>query len=156
MDRVQIVEFPETKIAVIEHRGSPALEHQSVLKLVQWRKANQMPPSAVHRSYGIHYNDPFHVAPQAYRVDLAVSVQQDVPENDFGVINKVIPALRCAMARHLGSRTNVSTAKFLMEKWLPQSGETLADFPVFFHYVNVGPDIKEDDMITDVYLPIQP
>ncbi len=29
---VQIVNFPETKIAVIEHHGSLELEHQSVKK----------------------------------------------------------------------------------------------------------------------------
>jgi hypothetical protein len=23
-------------------------------------------------------------------------------------------------------------------------------FPIFFHYVNVGPDVGEEDMITDV------
>ena len=23
------------------------------------------------------------------------------------------------------------------------------------HYVNVGPDVREEDMITDVYLPLQ-
>lgn len=154
MDRVEIVDFPETKIAVVEHRGSPALEHQSVLKLISWRKENNLPPSEAHKSYGIHYNDFRHIAPQAYRVDLAVSVEDDVGDNDYGVINKTIPALRCAKARHIGSRSNVTTAYFLMEKWLPESGAELADFPIFFHYVNVGPGIKEDEMITDVYLPI--
>jgi len=29
------------------------------------------------------------------------------------------------------------------------------DFPVFFHYVNVGPDVPEHEMITDVYLPLR-
>jgi AraC family transcriptional regulator len=29
------------------------------------------------------------------------------------------------------------------------------DFPIFFHYGNVGPDVKEAEMITDVYLPLK-
>ena len=44
---------------------------------------------------------------------------------------------------------------FLYREWLPQSGERLGDFPIFFHYVNVGPEVKEHDMITDVYLPLK-
>jgi AraC family transcriptional regulator len=29
------------------------------------------------------------------------------------------------------------------------------DFPVFFHHVNVGPNVAEYQMITDVYLPLR-
>jgi AraC family transcriptional regulator len=151
---VKIVNFPETKIAVIEHHGPPELEHESVKKLVSWRIANKLPPSDVHRSYGIHFNNPKQIAPSDYRVDLCVSVEHVVEENEFGVVNKVIPALRCGKARHYGSRNNVSAAQYLFEQWLPQSGEKCAKFPLFFHYLNVGPEIKEDDMVTDVYLPI--
>jgi AraC family transcriptional regulator len=69
-------------------------------------------------------------------------------------LNKTIPAGRCAIARHTGSREDIPVAAWLYKVWLPASGETLRDFPVFFHYVNVGPDIKPEDMITDIYLPI--
>ncbi len=150
---VRIVDFPETKVAVLEHRGSPALEHESVKKLISWRLENRLPPSE-HRSYGVHYNDPRTVEPSEYRVDLCLSVEDDISPNPYGVVNKIIPACRCAVARHLGSRQNVAAAAYLHETWLPESGEKLADFPVFFHYVNVGPDVQEHQMITDVYLPL--
>jgi hypothetical protein len=29
------------------------------------------------------------------------------------------------------------------------------DFPMSFHYVDVGPNVREEEMITDVYLPIK-
>jgi AraC family transcriptional regulator len=151
---VEIVMFPETKIAVVEHCGSPSLEHESVYKLIKWRKENKVPASALHRSYGIHYNDPTKVLPSNYRVDLGVSIIDEVTENSYGVVAKVIPALRCAKLRHLGSRENVIAAKVLYEQWLPNSNEKLAKFPIFFHYVNVGPHISASEMITDVYLPI--
>lgn len=152
---VEIVDFPETKIAVIEHCGAPEKEYESVRKLIAWRMANKLPPSQLHKSYGIHYNDPNKVSPSEYRVDLAVSVQDDISANSFGVVNKIIPALKCAKIRHLGSRENVTSARYLRGEWLESSGEQLADFPVFFHYVNVGPDIQTTDMITDVYLPLR-
>ena len=76
-------------------------------------------------------------------------------DNSYGVKNKIIPSGKCALARHIGSRENVTAAIYLYKEWLPQSGEKLRDFPVFFHYVNVGPDISEEEMITDIYLPIE-
>jgi len=151
---VKIVNFPVTKVAVLEHRGSPALEHESVKKLISWRIENKLPPEK-HKSYGVHYNNPATTPPDEYRVDLCISIDQEISPNSHGVINKVIPAGRCAVARHLGSRNNVTAAAYLYEQWLPQSGEELRDYPVFFHYVNVGKDIQEQEMITDVYLPLQ-
>ena len=66
---VQTVDFPETKVAVLEHRGSPALEYESVRKLIAWRFENRLTPDR-HRSYGVHYNDPRTTPPVEYRVDL--------------------------------------------------------------------------------------
>ncbi len=152
---VQFVNFPKTKVAALEHHGSPALENESINKFIEWRKENKLPPSDIHRSYGIHYNDPNTTLPADYRVDLCVSIEHEVAENDYGIITKTIPSLRCAKVRYIGSRENMTTARDLYKTWLPNSGEKLADFPIFFHYVNVGPQIKESDMITDVYLPIQ-
>ena len=75
--------------------------------------------------------------------------------NRFGIVDKVIPRNRCALARDVGTRYNNQTALYLYEKWLPQSGEMPGDFPMFFHYVNVGPNLREEEMITDVYLPLR-
>jgi len=150
---VQIVDFPETKVAVLEHCGPPALEHESVQKIIAWRLENRLSPD-MHRSYGVYYNDPHTTPPEEYRVDFCISVEHEVPPNPQGVVNKFIPAGRCAVVRHLGSRENVSAAANLYGVWFPNSGETLRDFPIFFHYVNVGPQLQESEMITDVYLPL--
>jgi len=151
---VEIVQFPETRVAAIEYQGPPDMEHEAVQRLIAWRKENNLPPSSEHRNYGLHYNDPRKVPPEEYRVDICISVDSEIPSNPYGVINKVIPACRCARARHMGSRHNVTAAAYLYEKWLPESSETFAQLPVIFHYVNVGPDVKEHEMITDVYLPL--
>lgn len=151
---VQIIEFPETKVAAIEHHGAPHLEYETVRKLVEWRMANRLDRER-HRSYGVHYNDPRTTRPADYRVDFCVSVEQDVAPNPQGVVTKYIPGGRCAVARHHGSRENVAAAFYLHDVWLPESGEIPGDFPIFFHYVNVGPNVQEHEMITDVYLPLR-
>ena len=151
---VKIVNFPETKVAVLEHKGPPGLEHESIKKLIEWRIENTLSPHK-HQSYGVHYNNPATTLPKKYRVDLCISVRQEIPLNPQGVINKVIPSGRCAVARHIGARDQVTAAAYLYESWLPDSGEKLRDYPLFFHYVNVGPNVKELEMITDVYLPLE-
>jgi AraC family transcriptional regulator len=151
---VRIVFFPETTVAAVEHRGPPELEHETAKKLIAWRQLNQLSRDR-HRSYGVHYTDPYSTPPEDHRVDFCLSVDFEVAPNPYGVINKVIPASRCASARHLGSRAHNAAAEFLYREWLPRSGESPGGFPIFFHYVNVGPDVREEEMITDVYLPLE-
>ena len=151
---VQIVVFPETKVAAVEHRGPPQLEYETAKKLVAWRQRNHL-SRELHRSYGVHYTDPYNTPPADHRVDFCLSVDFEVAPNAEGVINKVIPRNRCALARHHGSRAHNAAAVYLYQEWLPRSGESLGDFPIIFHYVNVGPEIAEHEMITDVYLPLK-
>ena len=151
---VRIVEFPETRVAVAEHRGPPALEYETSRRLIEWRKLNRLPPTG-HRTYGVHYTNPYTTPAAEHRVDFCVSFDGVVAPNAHGIVGKVIPANRCALARHSGSRAHNSAAPFLYEEWLPGSGEAAGDFPIFFHYVNVGPEVREEDMVTDVYLPLR-
>lgn len=150
---VEIVDFPATRVAAVEYQGAPEDEYSAVMQLVAWRRENGVSPDKG-RTYGIHYSDPAASSPDEYRIDVCVSYDGDIPENPHGVVSKTIPAGRCARIRHLGSREYIAEAEYIYRKWLPESGEALRDFPPFFHYVNVGPDVAEIDMITDVYLPI--
>ena len=40
--KVEIVIFPTTKVAAVEHRGSPALEHDTARKLIAWKLENRL------------------------------------------------------------------------------------------------------------------
>jgi AraC family transcriptional regulator len=151
---VQIVEFRETPVAAIEHRGSPNREYDTARKFIEWRIANRVPPDR-HRTYGIHYTDPRTTPPADHRMDICVSFDRTVPPNPQGVVKKVLAGGRCAVVRHVGPREFIAAATFLVDEWLPTSGESRRDNPIFFHYVNVGPDVREHEMITDVYLPLR-
>lgn len=152
--QVDIVDFPETLVAAIEHRGPEHLTYNTTRKFIEWRRANGLPPGRGH-TYGVHYSDPDSTAPEDYRLDLCLSVSEPVAPNPQGVTTKTIPAGRCARVRHVGSRHHIHPAEWIYREWLPASGEQLRDYPLFFHYVNLGPDVKEADMITDVYLPLK-
>lgn len=151
--QVEIVQFPETPVAAVEHSGSTANVYESTRKLIEWRIHNRVSPEA-HSTYGIHY-DMRTSAASGYRFDICVSFDREVKPNPQGVVSKTIPGGRCARVRHVGSREHIPVVAPLFTEWLPASNETLRDFPVFFHYVNVGPNVAEHEMITDVYLPLR-
>jgi AraC family transcriptional regulator len=152
---VKIVTFPETKVASITHMGSRENEHDTARKLIEWKIKNRLLDQSKYRSYGLHYADPKRIEQSKYRVDFCLSIDESVNENDRGIIEKVIPSLRCALVRDVGSRADNQAARYLLEEWLPKSGEVLSEFPLIFHYVNVGPSVKENETITDVYLPLK-
>jgi len=152
---IEIVEFNKTKIAVLEHKGNPALLGSSIQKFISWRKANKLPPSKS-KTFNLIYDDPRITHPDDYRFDLACSVESAVEEGSSGIINKMIPQGRCALLRVIGTDSRLGTAiEFLYSNWLEQSDEKLRDFPLFFHRVSFFPDVIENEMVTDIYLPIE-
>lgn len=154
---MKIVEFPETHVAVLEHRGAPAALLGSVQRFIAWRKSCNVSPNQTSQTYGLVYDDPEKTEPAAFRFDICGSTQVPVPENAFGVIAKTIPGGRCAVARHLGSTDAIGETVLAMYKeWLPKSGEELRDFPLFFHYIKRMPEVTEHEQVTDVYLPLAP
>lgn len=151
---VRIVTFPETRVVTVTHRGAPSAEYDTVRRLVAWKLAQNLRDPSRYRHYGLHYTNPHAVAPEDHRVVFCLSVDDAVALDD-GMRHAVIPAQRCALARDIGSRTDNRAARHLYRHWLPASGEVMADAPLIFHYVNVGPEIRTEDAVTDVYLPLR-
>ncbi len=76
--------------------------------------------------------------------------------NDVGVVNSEIPGGRCAVVRHQGSLDSLpESVWYLFREWLPASGETPRDFPVFFQYLNFVHEVAEHELLTDIYLPLR-
>jgi AraC family transcriptional regulator len=108
------------------------------------------------KTMGLVYDNPDTVEPAAFRFDICGSVATEVPPNRQGVVNKVIPAGRCAVLRHLGAHERLGESiYYLYREWLPGSGEELRDFPLFFHYLNLKPETPDHELITDVHLPLK-
>ena len=82
---VQIVIFPETRVAAIEHFGSPALEHDTVRKLVAWKIERSLLDPSKYHNYGVHYTDPRGTPASDHHVDFCLSVEHEVGPNTFGI-----------------------------------------------------------------------
>ena len=151
---VSLIEFKSTKVAALEHRKSPKKIDETIDEFIQWRKQFGYSPSNS-KAFGIVYDDPDNVLPEDFRFDLCGEISSPVEKNTVGVIEKIIPKGRCAILRHHGSLENIGdTVRYLYSKWLPNSGETLRDFPCFFHYIKLASEVPENEQITDVYLPL--
>ncbi len=153
--KVEIINFSELKVAVIEHRGSPELIGDTIRDFILWRKENKLQPHKS-RTFNLLYDDPATTAPVNYRLDLCCTVPSDVKENNSGIITKQIPGGRCAVVRYRGSDDNIEIiANYLYSDWLTQSHEELRDFPLFCERVSFFPNVPEHEMITDLYLPLK-
>lgn len=154
--QVEIVNFTTTLLAVREHRGPPERVNESVGEFIAWRQQSGLSPKQSSRSFGIAYDNPDTTEPDRFRFDIAGEVLAEVPPNAQGVLNKCIPGGRCARVRHCGSHTRIGESIYpLYREWLPESGEELRDFPLYFHYLNLLPETEEADLVTDIYLPLK-
>ncbi|MFV1983100.1 MAG: GyrI-like domain-containing protein [Thiohalomonadales bacterium] len=153
---IQIVNFEETKVAVLEHRKAPELLNDSISTFINWRIESKLSPVKTCQTYGVAYDDPKTTEPEKFRFDICGSINTDVPANPQGVITKLIPDGRCAIYRHLGSHDQMDeNVHYLYGEWLPSSGEELRDFPCYFHYINLFPEVPEHELITEIYLPLK-
>lgn len=153
---INIVDFPLTRVAMLQHRGSPELVNASATKFIEWRKSSGLSPVRQSKTFGIAWDDPQTTPADAFRFDICGSVTERIPENVFGVVNGEIAGGRYAVAQHCGSLDNLSQTVWAMFRdWLPASGESLRDAPVFFHYLNFVHDVPEHELRTDIYLPLK-
>lgn len=152
---VEIVDFPETKIAVIDHRGAPCLLGNTIRKFIDWRKLNTLPPSKS-KTFNLVYDDPNVTAAEGYRFGIACSVDREIEPNNSEVVSGVIPAGRCAVVRHIGSDDFIGAiVSYLYSKWIVDADADVRRFPLFFERVSFFPEVSEAEMITDIYLPIE-
>ncbi|MBO9622608.1 MAG: AraC family transcriptional regulator [Sphingomonas sp.] len=152
---VRILDFPETRVAMLTHRGDPAAIGDTVRRFIAWRHANGLPP-ARSRTFNLLHDDPATAPPEQFRLTICAGTDRAPGPNEHGVVEGRIPAGRCAVVRLTGSSDDLKPAvHFLYADWLPRSGEELRDFPVFAERVRFFPDVPENEAITDIYLPLR-
>ncbi|WP_428035750.1 AraC family transcriptional regulator [Amphritea sp.] len=153
---VEIMNFAETPVALVEHKGPREQVLNAVGQFIAWRKETGLSPVKTSQTFGVPYNDPNTSAPEDFRFDVCGSFDGEVPENGYGVKSGVIPGGRCAVVRHRGSHDNIDESiYYLYRTWLPDSGEELRDYPCFFQYLNFINEVDECDLLTDIYLPLK-
>ena len=150
---VTVRHFDETRVAAYEHRGDPQRIDESVRAFIAWRRGSGYGP-ARSATFNIFYNDPNTTPADEFRLDVCASIGEDAIDSDV-VVAKTIPAGRVAVLRHRGSEETLGeSVTFLYRDWLPQSGDTLRDFPLYLQRVRFFPDVPAHEAVTDIYLPL--
>ena len=154
-DDVKIVDFKETRIAVMEHRGDPATIWDTVRGFIAWRKETGIVPKNS-ATFQLLYDDPATTPPADFRCDLCAATEREVMPNNAGIVVKRIPGGRCAVLRHVGSDDAFGdAAMFLYRDWLPKSGEEVREFPLYCQRLKFFPDVPENEAVTDLFLPLK-
>lgn len=153
-DEVRRVDFPETRVALLSHRGDPRLLGESIRRFIEWRRLNHLPPRRS-ATFNLLYGDPDTVRPEDFRLDLCAAISAPVADNPYGVVESRIPAGPCAVLRHRGSEDGLAAAiRHLYTTWLPRSGAQPRDFPLFVQRLRFYPDVPEREAEVDIFLPL--
>ena len=148
-DDVEIVDFAELPILSMFHHGPPGQLNASIGRFIAWRRENGAGPQRT-RTFNIFHPE----ADDEPRVELACSRLPGLAATgpvDAGTI----PGGRCARLRLSGRSDDLEApATFLYRDWLPASGEQVRDYPLFCERSNFGPGIDENQMVTELYLPL--
>ena len=104
---------------------------------------------------GIYNDNPDTTATEKLRSEACISVPADF--QTFGELGfQTIPAGKYAITTHHGSYDKLhDTYRALYGKWLPESGYTPSDKPAFELYHNSPQDTAPEDLVTDIYLPLE-
>jgi AraC family transcriptional regulator len=153
LDDVHTVDVPEMSVAVLQHRGNPALVGATIKQFIAWRRAVGL-QAAASRTYNVFHSDSETTPADEFRLDICAATDRTIEPNEQGVEAGVIPAGRCAVLRAIGTENVEPAIEFLYRDWLPASGETLRDYPLYCERVSVVPIVAEHEAITDIFLPL--
>jgi AraC family transcriptional regulator len=157
---VKIITVEPMDVAVLEHLGDPMCVNNTVASFIEWRKESGLSDYITQGTYGVPYSDPATTPGEEFRFDVCGELSPEanglVPENPQGVISKKLPGGRCAVVRHVGAYERISdSVYYLYRQWLPNSGEELRDFPVYFRYLELDQNHPEHAQQTDILLPLK-
>jgi AraC family transcriptional regulator len=154
-DDVTIRDVPATKVAILEHRGSPATLGATIQRFIAWRKAAGLHPSTS-PTFNVWRSERRPAQPEDYSVDLCVGTEQPIAANGEGMKAGEIPGGRCAVLRVTGYTDNLEPAAlYLYRDWLPASGEETRDFPIYCQRLSFFPEVPEHETVAELFLPLK-
>ena len=105
---------------------------------------------------GVCHDDPAVTAPDRIRYDACVTVDQSFrPAGEIGV--QTLPGGNYAVLTHFGPYNKLGASyATLLGQWLPRSGRNLRTSPCFEMYLNSPESTEPEDLITDLYAPLEP
>ncbi len=151
---VQIKEVPARKVVFVRHTGPYPECGKAWEKLCDWAGPRGLFQPGT-EFIGLSYDDPEVTPPDKIRYDACLTTEADVqPEGEIGV--QTIEAGLYAVTTHHGSYMKLcETYAALCGQWAPASGYEICSAPSMEIYLNSPEDTPEDELLTDIYVPIE-
>jgi AraC family transcriptional regulator len=152
---VRIEHVEPTRVAFVRHVGRYDQVGTAWERLcTQLGKDGLLGPGT--RFIGICYDDPEVTPPEKIRYDACVTVDSNfIPEDDIGV--QTVGGGEYAVTTHVGPYERLGqTYARLLGQWLPASGRELRSEPSLELYLNAPESTDPEDLITDIYTPLEP
>jgi AraC family transcriptional regulator len=143
------------RVAFVRHVG-PYNQVQAAWETLCMRLGREGQLGAGARFIGVCYDDPEVTAPDKIRYDACVTVDDDFAAGgDVGV--QTLAGGEYAVVTHAGPYDSLGQtyAKFFGQ-WLPHSGRELRSRPSLEFYLNDPDSTDPDDLLTDIYAPLEP
>ena len=152
---VTIRDVPSTRVAIMEHRGDPAMLGTTIQRFIAWRKSAGLHPST-NPTFNIWRSERRPASPAEYSVDLCVGTGQPIAANGEQIKVGEIPGGPCAVLRVVGNTDNLELpALYLYREWLPASGEETRDFPLYCQRLSFFPEVSEQEAVVELFLPLK-
>lgn len=150
---VEIRQEPARRLAALPHKGAYTDINRAFEKLGATLGARGL-FKYCGNMVGVYYDDPS--ATPAADLRSHAGFEFDAKAEIEAPLQEVsLPAGRHAVLRYTGPYSGLPAAyDQLYRGWLPASGETPADSPPFEHYLNTPMDTAQEDLITEICLPL--
>jgi AraC family transcriptional regulator len=151
--RVETVNLPRLRLAMIEHRGDYQLTGKVFERLIMFAATTGLlrPDTRV---IGIYQDDPESVPQAELRSAACITVPNDwAPSGELKEGH--VEGGQYAKIIHTGPYTELKTAyDWLYQTWLPISGEELRNLPCLEEYLNNPRQVPAKDLETAVLIPL--
>ena len=150
---VTIQETPKRRLAALSHKGAYIGLSETYQRLRETAWSLNLGPH-MRGLVGIYYDDPNLVAEADLRSCAGLLLADDIPVPEE-LEEVVIEGGPYAVLRYKGPYAGIKVGyDHLFGNWLPNSGREPAEAPCYELYLNNPADTAQEDLLTDVHLPL--
>lgn len=152
---VDIKDVPSRHLIGLPHRGAYFRMSEAYSRLAAIVGARGLFPQT-RGMVAVFYDDVSAVAEDDLQSFAGLEVAPDLPLPE-DLEARILPAGPHAVLSYKGPYANLKEVyDYLFGTWLPSSGRDPADAPAYEVYLNSPMDTAQDDLLTDIYLPLRP
>jgi AraC family transcriptional regulator len=146
--------FPKTYTYFIRHIGSYKECKPAWDKMIAWSMKNNVNFQDV-ISFGIGHDNPNLIKECRYDACIGFSCETDISKND-GVDYKIIEETKCISIIHKGSYDKLfDTYRAIYTQENKDKYKIITQKPAMEIYKNSPIDTKEEDLITEIFIPVE-